>query len=313
MKKILFFIALLWMALLVPQTATATTVEHPFYNLNSLNDTNRNLRFEFEVKNLLPSDKITVTLFAGYDQMIPKQLVTVFNDTSDGTPRLKDGINHCVLWNLNPGTFYEIIFVINGVKTNFMFQTQGTPPLVGENTAVLGSRGVTLYWLYGNEYDNREFKILLDKYETFVDPSFIVDLSKEFMYDKSKLNSVFIPYDSLGKEGDVIYYKISAKLGANQITTNPLNFTIPKYTTGAVKKPEPVNFTLYPNPAKNEFTINVKENSTLLVYNTLGQQVIESSLFTGNNPIEINLDNGFYTAVITNNSGTSSKKITILN
>lgn len=314
MKKILFFIALLWMALLVPQTTMATTIEHPFYSLNQLNDSNRKLLFQFEAKDLLPSDKITVTLFAGYDQKILKQLITVFNDTSDGAQKLKEGVNYCVLNDLNPGTLYDLVFEVNGIKTSFVFQTQGMPPLVGENTAVLKEKGVEITWLYGSEYDNKEFYIYLDKYETLIKPSYVVNLSKEFMYHNSKINTVFIPYDSLGKPGNEIYYQIKAQLGANTILTTPNHFTIPKSSTGNVNNIGSINFTLYPNPAKNKFTVNVQENSTLLVYNTLGQQVMESSLYAGANPIEILLENGIYTAVITNHSGaSSSKKISILN
>ena len=74
---------------------------------------------------------------------------------------------------------------------------------------------------------------------------------------------------------------------------------------------------LYPNPlSKNDnLTINVPEswdNSTLVVYNMLGQKVIQASLNIGENLLKLNTNTGIYNVVIFNSKQKLTKKL-ILN
>ncbi len=74
---------------------------------------------------------------------------------------------------------------------------------------------------------------------------------------------------------------------------------------------------LYPNPlSKNDnLTINVPEswdNSTLIVYNMLGQKVIQASLNIGENLLKLNTNTGIYNVVIFNSKQKLTKKL-ILN
>ena len=68
---------------------------------------------------------------------------------------------------------------------------------------------------------------------------------------------------------------------------------------------------LYPNPlSKNDnLTINVPkswDNSTLVIYNMLGQKVIQASLNIGENLLKLNTNTGIYNVVIFN----SKQKLT---
>jgi hypothetical protein len=71
------------------------------------------------------------------------------------------------------------------------------------------------------------------------------------------------------------------------------------------------NFTLYPNPAKTQFTIQLNDTSILeqvIIYNTLGQEVL-----TSNDTIidTSTLASGSYIVEITTNNGKASKKLII--
>ena len=70
-------------------------------------------------------------------------------------------------------------------------------------------------------------------------------------------------------------------------------------------------FSLYPNPAKNQFTIQLNNTSILeqvTIYNTLGQQVLTSKNLVLNTS---NLASGSYIVEITANTGKASKKLII--
>jgi hypothetical protein len=79
----------------------------------------------------------------------------------------------------------------------------------------------------------------------------------------------------------------------------------------SVNENELFSLSIYPNPAKNQFTIQL-DNSTQLekvsIYNTLGQVVLTSEEHIINTS---KLSSGSYIVEITTNKGKSSKKLIV--
>jgi ankyrin repeat protein len=72
--------------------------------------------------------------------------------------------------------------------------------------------------------------------------------------------------------------------------------------------------TVYPNPNNGSFSIattNISENSTLVIYNSIGQLVYTQRLSKAVETINTNLDNGMYTIKLQNTQGISTQHIII--
>lgn len=68
---------------------------------------------------------------------------------------------------------------------------------------------------------------------------------------------------------------------------------------------------VYPNPAKDHFTVSgIVNETTIELYSVLGQKVYEQD-FTGETTLNFNLSSGIYMAKITSDSRTITKKIVI--
>ena len=69
---------------------------------------------------------------------------------------------------------------------------------------------------------------------------------------------------------------------------------------------------VYPNPASNQLSINIKTAGTLTIYNSLGQKIDEDiKLVEGRNNLELNLSPKFYFLEIETQSNTIIKRILI--
>lgn len=107
-------------------------------------------------------------------------------------------------------------------------------------------------------------------FNVLINDSIIMDIGKDLFVDRDT----------------TIYFKF-----CNPITTTPIN-----------------NFNLYPNPTKNNFTIEIpievdlEEVTTLKIYDLLGKEVLQQNIFNNQTTISLeNLSLGIYTAVIYQN------------
>ena len=69
---------------------------------------------------------------------------------------------------------------------------------------------------------------------------------------------------------------------------------------------------IYPNPVLNDLTIEVVQNSNLIIYNSIGQIVFQQFIVSGKNLIKLNhLKNGSYLLKVSNKENLNTKKIII--
>ena len=76
------------------------------------------------------------------------------------------------------------------------------------------------------------------------------------------------------------------------------------------------HFEMFPNPTSGSFTIltnSVKANSSVEVYNIVGQKVFAQSITQQQTNINLNLPNGLYNVALKSNEGVSFQKLTIQN
>jgi len=83
-----------------------------------------------------------------------------------------------------------------------------------------------------------------------------------------------------------------------------------------VSSQQPENPIFYPNPIKVNSSLNINlpaswGNSTMVVYDLLGNKVTETSLNKGSNKILLNVSSGIYSVLIFNQKGNYRKKIII--
>lgn len=63
-------------------------------------------------------------------------------------------------------------------------------------------------------------------------------------------------------------------------------------------------FSIYPNPSKSIFNINISDNATLEVLDILGKKIMQKTLLSGLNNLDVSLmEKGIYLAKITNTKG----------
>lgn len=73
---------------------------------------------------------------------------------------------------------------------------------------------------------------------------------------------------------------------------------------------ETLNVSIYPNPSKGTFTIEVLEASDLILYSAIGKEVFRKPLKSGQNQINaINLSRGLYFVNVTSNEKVMTKKL----
>ena len=75
---------------------------------------------------------------------------------------------------------------------------------------------------------------------------------------------------------------------------------------------EKQGFAIYPNPNQGNFTIELTEESDMVIYNVLGQSVMELEKVSGNRQIQLdNAPKGLYFIKIQNETQTETKKIVV--
>lgn len=89
------------------------------------------------------------------------------------------------------------------------------------------------------------------------------------------------------------------------------NFGQPWFASLATTNFDLMKVSLYPNPAKNQFSITgIDTESSIEIFNNIGSKVFEDH-FNSNKVFEINLSSGIYFVEITTNATTITKKLVI--
>jgi hypothetical protein len=71
-----------------------------------------------------------------------------------------------------------------------------------------------------------------------------------------------------------------------------------------------VSFTMYPNPANNQFEVSIQEKATYVMMNMNGQELQKGVLQVGNNTLDVStISNGIYFLKVISGNGFSTKKI----
>lgn len=83
------------------------------------------------------------------------------------------------------------------------------------------------------------------------------------------------------------------------------------YASLSSNENQTVNYSIYPNPARESFTISgINTEATIELFNSLGMKVFEQQ-FVGETPINLNVSAGIYLAKIVTNGKTRVQKIVI--
>ncbi|MEO8760962.1 MAG: LamG-like jellyroll fold domain-containing protein, partial [Bacteroidia bacterium] len=108
-------------------------------------------------------------------------------------------------------------------------------------------------------------------------------------------------------------YSVSGTDGNGCTGMSSTNVTV-TICAGIAKYSNNINVSIYPNPSKGEFTIasaNYAENTTLTIYNAIGQAVYTTKLNSALQTINANLANGMYVIRLQNAQGTGMQHIVI--
>jgi hypothetical protein len=124
-------------------------------------------------------------------------------------------------------------------------------------------------------------------------------------------------------EGGLYFMKLSTPLSFNTFqpdfgTSICQNFEVGVFT-GDEKLPYGIDYSVYPNPAKNELTIAGLDASTkdktLRIYSSMGALVYENTISAGTGMYTLNVDGfaaGMYCVIISNTDGQVVKKVMIV-
>lgn len=89
------------------------------------------------------------------------------------------------------------------------------------------------------------------------------------------------------------------------------NYGQPWFSTLSNSSFDPTKVVLYPNPAKNKFSITgIDSESNIKIYNSIGSKVFDDN-FDTNKEFDINLSSGIYFVEIATNANTITKKLVI--
>ena len=127
--------------------------------------------------------------------------------------------------------------------------------------------------------------------------------------------------NSANQEGDY-YYKLYAVYNSlGECISSPANWKYDQnqffikvlYSADAVGENEAQNVTVYPNPAKDNFTVNGEALNHISVYNTIGQLVYSADCEGNSAVISLsNMESGVYVVRVATENGTATKRITVI-
>jgi hypothetical protein len=109
-------------------------------------------------------------------------------------------------------------------------------------------------------------------------------------------------------------YTVSGTDGHGCVNTATVEVDAQTCSTGMDGLTNTMQVMVYPNPSNGSFTIassNVPENTTLVIYNSIGQVVYTQQLSKAVETVNTNLDNGMYTIKLQNTQGISTQHIII--
>ena len=134
------------------------------------------------------------------------------------------------------------------------------------------------------------------------------------------LNATAVSFtdNTLSEEGDY-YYRLYAYYRDLDCMSSPANrkyypnvFELHAYFSPTGVDENEAQVKVYPNPAKDRVTIEAEDMTSILVYNTLGQCVIQSEVAESQTTIDMqNMSTGLYLLRIVTKEGTISKRIVI--
>lgn len=157
---------------------------------------------------------------------------------------------------------------------------------------------------------------------TYLDTVNLVPGCYHFEMDASGKQGLYFFANSNGT-GSLQFIKLSPSVGFNTFqpdfgTSISQNFNVGEVYTGLGKVTYNIDYSVYPNPAKNEITLaglNASlKDKTVRIYSSLGALVYENTISGGLEKSTINIENlssGIYCVIISNADGQAVKKIMV--
>jgi hypothetical protein len=138
--------------------------------------------------------------------------------------------------------------------------------------------------------------------------SFTITPSGANTYTYSSGNAIITPIVAATTN-----YTVSGTNGNGCVNTTTVSVDAQTCSTGIDGSNNTMQVMVYPNPSNGSFSIatSISENTTLVIYNSIGQLVYMQQLSKSVETINTNLDNGMYTIKLQNTQGVSTQHIII--
>ena len=262
------------------------------YGLNKIEHTidmlNRNVSMSFEVclfDQETSTDNYKYLGMYRVGPIVPKPTAYVYYNMN----KMNDAVNRIPL-TVNPG-MYALAGITNAAD-KIVIAFPAPNPVSGNNTVHLNLSG--LPWGTASFYVNR-FELTDQSYQLGV----INNLTKSSIRSGESFSDTLV-YPSINNSGRLIIWELSS---------NPL--------TSVKSEPDITRFTIYPNPATDNFTIKFKEipikEYSISITGMQGNQVYFERVnnFETNHIIHPELNKGFYVICISTDGNTYTSKIVI--